>query len=262
MSFVPVVDMVKLKKNTDTPKFGTVVDNNDPDMVGKIKVEIPGIMEGSPEQLPWVRRKQDVSFCGIGCEIFDVPDVGAVVEVRWDYDRQTPTYSGTPVSQKHTTKEFTENYPYQGGIKFGPHIIKFDKQTEVMIITNGTNKITLEPDGKTHLECTNLVMDVQETTELNCTNLNMNVSSKTTLNCPTTEITGDVIIDKTLNTKQAVTFNSTLEVDNKVTMNSSASVSTTLTAGTDVKGGSVSLKNHTHNYKPGPGNDTPTSKPN
>lgn len=152
MPLTPVIDMAKMEKYTDTPKFGTVVDNNDPDMLGKVKVLIPGIMEAEdPAALPWVRRKQDTAFCGANCEIFDVPEIGSIVEVRWNYDENTPMYSGAPMSKKHTSGIFTHNYPYEGGIKFGKMYIKFDKGTNLLTISNGKAFIVCDPMGNISL---------------------------------------------------------------------------------------------------------------
>ena len=80
MPFLPIANKGKIDKVTDSPKFGTVVDNNDPLKLGRVKVEITGIFEGSLQSLPWVRRKMDSVFCGADCEIFDVPEIGSVVE--------------------------------------------------------------------------------------------------------------------------------------------------------------------------------------
>ena len=72
-------------------------------------------------------------------------------------------------------------------------------------------------------------------------------------------------------TFKATTVNSTINTtnnkgvvnnDGNVSITGNANVSQTLTAAIDCKGGGISLVGHTHNYKPGPGNDTPTSSPN
>ena len=147
MPLIPIIDEAKVKKLTDEPKFGTVVDNNDPDQLGKIKVVIPGIFEGTTETLPWIRRKNDTSFCGDDAELFDVPAVGSVVEVKWNYDENTPMYSGAPNSKKHTSKVFTNNYPHEGGIRFGKCYIKFDKATNMGTLTNGKAYIQFDPMG-------------------------------------------------------------------------------------------------------------------
>ena len=73
MPLIPITDTAKIKKFTDEPKFGTVVFNDDPERLGRVKVTIPGLFEGTTDKLPWIRRKMDTSFCGQDCEIFDVP---------------------------------------------------------------------------------------------------------------------------------------------------------------------------------------------
>lgn len=151
MPLIPVANTVGTTKPTDIPKFGTVVANNDPLQIGRVKVNIPGMMDGPAEQLPWVRRKQDTSFCGQDCEIFDVPEIGSIVEVRWNYDETTPFYSGAPCNQKQTSGIFTNNYPYESGIKFGQMYIKFDKGSNVLTISNTKAFIQLDPMGNISL---------------------------------------------------------------------------------------------------------------
>ena len=169
MAFLPVVNVSKNKKVTDEPKFGTVVDNNDPLMLGRVKVEIQGIFEGAASTLPWVRRKTDTLFCGTDCECFDVPEIGSIVEVKWNYDENTPMYSGAPYSKKHQTSEFTNNYPYEAGFKFGPHVIKFDKVSELLTITNGKATVVLDPLGDCSVACDSLEIKAKTKVDINTT---------------------------------------------------------------------------------------------
>ena len=50
-------------------------------------------------------------------------------------------------NKKQCSNEFKENYPYQGGIKFGPNVIKFDKKAELIIIKNSKCKVVLDGLG-------------------------------------------------------------------------------------------------------------------
>lgn len=187
MAFIPVANVAKNRKITDEPKFGTVVANNDPLKLGRIKVQIQGIFEGNPDSLPWVRRKTDTLFCGSDCEVFDVPDIGSVVEVRWNYDETTPMYSGAPYSKKHQTSTFTGNYPFEAGFKFGPHIIKFDKASKLMTI--GNSKVTIQLDATGG--CT-----------LNCADLDINVKRNLNVNTQNVLINGDLVVDGTISSSQ------------------------------------------------------------
>lgn len=185
MSFVPVVDMVKLQENSDTPKFGTVVDNIDPEKLGRIKVTIPGVMEGTADQLPWVRRKNDTTFCGDDAEFFDVPSIGSIVEVKWNYDKQTPMYSGAPYSKRHTSEVFTNNYPYEGGIRFGRCVIKMDKATNLLTINNGNCFLQMDPLGNITLTCEG--------------NMDLTSSRDLTITAPKTTINGNLDVQGSFN---------------------------------------------------------------
>jgi hypothetical protein len=185
MPLIPIVDEAKIKKLTDEPKFGTVVDNNDPDQLGKIKVVIPGIFEGTVENLPWIRRKNDTTFCGDDAEFFDVPAIGSVVEVKWNYDENTPMYSGAPNSKKHTSNVFTNNYPYEGGIRFGKCVIKMDKASNIMTITNGSCFIQMDPLGNITLTCKG--------------NMNLTSGRDLTITAPKTTINGSLDVQGSFN---------------------------------------------------------------
>ena len=180
MAFTPVATVAKNRKITDEPKFGTVVANNDPMKLGRIKVRIQGIFDGEPDTLPWVRRKTDTLFCGSDCEAFDVPEVGSVVEVRWNYDENTPMYSGAPYSKKHQTSAFTGNYPYEAGFKFGNSVIKFDKASKLLSITNAKATIQLDALG----DCA-----------IACNNLNIKASENVFIDSQSTHIKGDLVVD-------------------------------------------------------------------
>ena len=183
MAFTPVAITGKQRKFTDSPKFGEVVDNNDPLLLGRVKVRITGIYDGPIQSMPWVRRKMDTIFCGINCEIFDVPEIGSVVEVRWPYDENTPVYSGAPYNQRHKTGAFTENYPHEAGIKFGDFLIKLDKASNLLTIENGKVQAVIDCFGGCHVACDTI---------------DINAESNATLKSPLIVLDGDVEVTKTL----------------------------------------------------------------
>lgn len=173
MPLIPISNEAENKKLTDEPKFGTVVSNADPLKLGRVKVLIKGIFEGNADTLPWVRRKMDTLFCGTDCEIFDVPEIGSIVEVRWSYDDNTPIYSGAPYNRKHQTETFTNNYPYEAGFRFGPNYIKFDKASKLLTICNSKAMIQLDALGDCSIACNNLICNVKQNVTLNAANVNI-----------------------------------------------------------------------------------------
>lgn len=249
MSLIPILTQTQVTNLKDEPKFGRVVDNLDPEMFGRIKVQIPGIFDGEPEVLPWIRRKNDTLFCGDDVEAFDVPVVGSIVEIKWNYDENTPMYSGAPNSKKHMSDLFRQNYPFEGGFKFGRNYIKFDKQKPELTITNGDgNIITLSPEGKTTIQCRNLDVLVEEKTYLKCTTFDIEASDSMSIKTNIFNLS-----DSSTNIDASGSMNVTTPT---------ANYSENVIVGTDTITKGISFVGHTHNYNPGPGPLTPTLQPN
>lgn len=175
MPLTPIIDNTTIKKLTDEPKFGIVIENNDPDQLGKVKVYIPGIFEGRAENLPWIRRKNDTTFCGMDAELFDVPSIGSIVEVRWSYDENTPVYQGPPYNKKQRSGLFLNNYPHEGGIRFGKCYLKFDKASNLLTLSNGKAFIQCDPMGNISFTCTGN-MDLTCKGDVNIAAVNTNIS--------------------------------------------------------------------------------------
>ena len=188
MPFLPITNVAAMKKATDEPKFATVISNNDPEKLGRIKVRLDGLFEGSEETLPWIRRKMDTLFCGNNVEIFDVPEVGSIVEIRWSYDENTPVYSGAPYNQRHKSGTFTDNYPHEGGFKFGNNIIKFDKASDMITIENGQTQIVLDGLG---------------TVSIAGDDINILADSDVTITAKNTIIQGNLTVDGDLTASKA-----------------------------------------------------------
>lgn len=74
--------------------------------------------------------------------------------------------------------------------------------------------------------------------------LTINITGKTTLNCPSTEITGDVLIDKTLTVKGLITGQGGFNISGG--SGATASVTGNIKTTGDVVAGGISLQGHTH----------------
>lgn len=71
-------------ESTTPPEYyvGTVVFREDPDKLNRIKVTIPGKMEGPVETLPWVAPARLAPFGqGQGYGVYGVPPLGSLVRV-------------------------------------------------------------------------------------------------------------------------------------------------------------------------------------
>lgn len=152
MPFIPLVNLAKFKNNKDTPKIGKVINNLDPQRLGRIKIHLPGIYEPQDEQgtnLPWIAKIPDSFLSGsTNSEFFNVPQIGSLVEVVWPYGNKFGFYKSAPYSIQSRTNEFTDNYPYESGLKLGDLVVKFDEGTKSVLITNKKGfKITADATG-------------------------------------------------------------------------------------------------------------------
>lgn len=96
----------------------TVVDNDDPKQLGRVKAIIIDLfVDDDPEKLPWIFPERD-SFQG-GSEdsgTFDCPMLGSVILVKFPTkDIYYPVYFGYPLNELTKQKLFLENYPFSYG---------------------------------------------------------------------------------------------------------------------------------------------------
>lgn len=118
MSFIEVHDWFKKNDPLAVPLKGTVVDNNDPKKLGRVKVQIPGVLEDSDfTKLPWIYPKNAVGFGGTpdGSDL-SVPTIDAELTIEFPYKE---VYFGfyTGYQRSETTRQglFFEDYPFSYG---------------------------------------------------------------------------------------------------------------------------------------------------
>lgn len=106
--FVKVAEHIKEDQDLFSFSFqGKVVDNNDPDKLGRIKVEVPNVYQGDKSLFPWVHRKES----GNNGE-FSVPPLNTIVEISFpDRDLYNPTYCGRYLKAGKIDSVFEEDYP-------------------------------------------------------------------------------------------------------------------------------------------------------
>lgn len=154
MSFLPLYNIAKFKDNTDSPKFGTVINNEDPKQLGRIRVAVVGMFESEDEKgsnLPWIPRLQDNFLCGTNKEVFSVPKKGDIVEIVWPYDKNTPFYKSIPYTEKSKTSNFSEDYPNSWGIAGDEFLLKVNAKKKELTIKFGNALIEIDTDGNINI---------------------------------------------------------------------------------------------------------------
>lgn len=93
--------------------IGQVLDNKDPEKIGRCKIRIHGLHdELLPEELPWSIPEFSLNFSSKGS--FMVPEIGTLVYVKFDDgDIYEPIYSGKVLDREHLDFEsdYQEDYP-------------------------------------------------------------------------------------------------------------------------------------------------------
>lgn len=174
---------------------GTVVENNDPKMIGRLKVSVPGVLEGDKEYLPWVEPRMPYFLGGSSVsEFFSIPEIGSIVYIEFEHN--SPyfcRYSSAPSGQKTRSSSISKSdYPNiwrikdSTGFKFEVNKntgevqilskhgsgIKISETGETSILSNGSLK-NLTSDGKAGF----VTSDKDESSTIIGNSLNINVSS-------------------------------------------------------------------------------------
>jgi hypothetical protein len=116
--FLKPLEFLKKKRNLLVPHIATVKDNEDPKKIGRVKIEITGLIEGSTDKLPWAYPQSPHMFGG-GTNIssFVVPDNNSELIVMFPYnDIYFPIYTGYFQTAKTHQTEFNANYPKTYGV--------------------------------------------------------------------------------------------------------------------------------------------------
>ena len=129
---------------------GKVVDNKDPDYTCKVKVTIPGILEGDIANLPWCVPETGSSGVNSSNGFIVIPAIGTNVSVVFqDGDPQFPKYTGSSIVSNQLPSAFKTNYPDRYGfIDETGNLFYVDKKAGTTYYTNGAGT-TLTIKGAT-----------------------------------------------------------------------------------------------------------------
>ena len=111
---------------------GIVLDNKDPEMKGRLKIKVPGVLDAPKEDLPWAIPKF-APFLGGSKDhsAVQIPEINTEVTVEFPHqDTQMPVYTAK-WNQEKVPKEFRTNYPDRWGAKDSTgSYYYFDKKTK------------------------------------------------------------------------------------------------------------------------------------
>jgi len=90
---------------------GKVLDNKDPNQLGRCKIQVYGVYDNIPEEdIPWALPDQ--TFVGSLMGNFVCPPINAIVKVYFDGgDIYLPRYTGKVVEQSNLPSDRTTDYP-------------------------------------------------------------------------------------------------------------------------------------------------------
>jgi hypothetical protein len=140
---VDIDGIVKYSDEMYRHHYAEVIDNKDPKKIGRIKVKITSIFEGSASDLPWVYPHQKAPSS------FIVPEIGEKVKVRFvNGDIYHPEYVGFYHSTVNHDTEFDDDYPDTFGIHRQGFVAKYNMKKELLEVKakNGS-KFLMNKDG-------------------------------------------------------------------------------------------------------------------
>lgn len=186
--------------------IGIVVDNNDPDKLGKCKIRVFGVFdEVADKDLPWAAGEQE--FIGGLKGSFIVPPVGCIVAVGFENgDIYFPEYSRKVINSRSLPTNASKNYPNNMIFFETDHGTAFEidrTNDEVTFVHKSGMKVKFVIDGDSGKITGNMdELDLTMTGETNikATSVNATMTDKTTINATEVDITNTGI----------TTFNATM----------------------------------------------------
>ena len=148
-----------------------VKDNNDPEALGRVKVDFYWGSGGTTSD--WMRVTQQYS--GEGRGIYWRPEIGDEVLIDFEGgNADCPYVSGSHYNGKAKPEFFDQNNNTKGWkLRFG-QLFKFIEKVGIWISDPSGNEIHLDEEGK------NMTLSTTETLTLNCKNLIINASESIT----------------------------------------------------------------------------------
>lgn len=159
MLIKPFTSLTSLnKETTDVSYIGTVEDNNDPQKLGRVRVNIPPYEDFLTEDLPWVAPMLSSSGNSSSNCALNVPEVGSQVRVSFPYkDLNAPYYTGAELNERNRTTFFDDDYPNSYGYRDPKgNFVRVNKAKETIELQHSsTTNAKVAGDGSIQISLSN-----------------------------------------------------------------------------------------------------------
>ena len=200
---------------SDRYLLGVVVDNEDPDMLRRVRVRIAALHLDTPdEHLPWADcLLHGLAGNGAGHGSYAIPEVGDFVWTDTS-DPMRPIVVGSIMKESGKLGLFETNYPRRYGTQDskGNHFF-VDRETDDVEIhhVSGT-KVVIAPDGEVTVTTVSHI-------NFNVTgNANVVASQKAYVQAPDIELEGETVVTGNLTVTEDLTVEQDTTVQGKTTV--------------------------------------------
>jgi hypothetical protein len=175
MSFINIADKISPKNPLLQMHDGTVVDNNDPLKLGRVRVTIPNVLQSTdPKRLPWMKNIQPAGLGGsIHSNSVNVPEIGSQLIIIFPHNNIYFGYFiGYSQNKKIHNDFFDLDYPNSyGWVDSAGNKFRINKKSGIIDIIHlsGTH-IQILKDG---------TISVTSVASLNLAAVTMNLSAET-----------------------------------------------------------------------------------
>lgn len=113
MGLIKAIEVIKKENLLAFPHRGIVVDNDDPDKLGRVKVTIADLLEETDSTLlPWVYPHNPTGLGGNGTGWFGVPEEGSELIIEFPFhDIYSGVYTGFYQNVNTHQSVFDDEYP-------------------------------------------------------------------------------------------------------------------------------------------------------
>jgi hypothetical protein len=138
----------------DKPYKGVVVDNDDPLKLGRVKVTIEGLLEGSKDKLPWIAQRSSTMLGGQKEKgTFFAPSLNSELEIIFPLnDIYSGFYVGFWQTPNTHNAAFDDGYPDKYGFVDDGFKVTYDNNAKELVIEHPEgSRITIKPDGSVEI---------------------------------------------------------------------------------------------------------------